>query len=315
MNRFDRVTAILIQLQSKRVVKAQDLAERYEVSLRTIYRDIKSLEQAGVPLYGEAGMGYSMADGYRLPPVMFTREEAMAFLTAEKLTEQLTDRETAKNYGTAMSKIRSVLRMQEKDYLEEVEEKIIVRRKFNPLSGKSEIKLLPTILEAIAEKEVLAIRYFSFYQQEKTSRCIEPMGIVFENNNWHLIAFCRLRKAYRNFRIDRIDSLRRTGEHFEDEHPSFSGYLELMRQEQSLHKVVIHMDRDISRYVEQEKYYYGFVKETEADGVLEMTFMSRSLEGFARWLMMFGPQAKVIHPEILKEKVRALALAALEAYK
>ena len=72
MNRFDRVTAIMIQLQSKKVVKAQELAERFEVSLRTIYRDIRSLEEAGIPLYGEAGVGYSMADGYRLPPVMLS---------------------------------------------------------------------------------------------------------------------------------------------------------------------------------------------------------------------------------------------------
>src|SRR5690606_2143159 len=127
---------------------------------------------------------YSMADGYRLPPVMFTRGEAMAFLTAEKLMEKLTDGETSKNHGTAMSKIRSVLRIQEKDYLEGVEEKIIVRRKYNPLSATSDNTLLPTVLQAIAEKEVLAMEYFSCYQQEKTSRCVDPMDIVFENNNW-----------------------------------------------------------------------------------------------------------------------------------
>ena len=85
MNRFDRITAILIQLQSKKVVKAQDLADRFGTSLRTIYRDIRTLEEAGVPLYGEAGIGYSIVDGYRLPPVMFTKEEAIAFITAEKL--------------------------------------------------------------------------------------------------------------------------------------------------------------------------------------------------------------------------------------
>ena len=91
MNRFDRITAILIQLQSKKVVRAQDLADRFDISLRTVYRDIRTLEEAGVPLYGEAGVGYSIVDGYRLPPVMFTQEEAMAFITAEKLMEKFTD--------------------------------------------------------------------------------------------------------------------------------------------------------------------------------------------------------------------------------
>ncbi|MBC8083814.1 MAG: HTH domain-containing protein, partial [Hymenobacter sp.] len=95
MNRFDRIAALLIQLQAKRVVRGPELAARYGVSLRTIYRDLRTLELAGVPVCGEAGVGYSLADGYRLPPVMFTREEATALLTADKLAAQLTDAPTA----------------------------------------------------------------------------------------------------------------------------------------------------------------------------------------------------------------------------
>ncbi|MGO1521121.1 MAG: helix-turn-helix transcriptional regulator, partial [Sphingobacterium sp.] len=83
--RFDRIVEILIQLQSRRLVKAKDLADHFQVSLRTIYRDIRSLEQAGVPLIGEAGLGYSLVDGYRLPPVSFTKEEALSFASTEKL--------------------------------------------------------------------------------------------------------------------------------------------------------------------------------------------------------------------------------------
>eukprot|EP01136_Pigoraptor_vietnamica_P039838 Opistho-1_new@11073 len=100
--RFDRVIAILIQLQSKKVVKAQELAERFEVSLRTIYRDIRTLEASGVPIYGEAGIGYSLVDGYRLPPVMFTREEASSFIAAEKLMEKFIDKELGQHYQSAM---------------------------------------------------------------------------------------------------------------------------------------------------------------------------------------------------------------------
>src|SRR5215831_5717379 len=121
MNRIDRVTAVLIQLQSKKVVKAQDIAERFNISLRTVYRDINTLQEAGVPLIGEAGVGYSIMDGYRLPPVMFTREEATAFLTAEKLMEKLTDPSSDENYKSAMYKIRSVLRLAEKDFLENID--------------------------------------------------------------------------------------------------------------------------------------------------------------------------------------------------
>src|SRR6201995_1545562 len=115
MNRIDRGSAILIQLQSRRVVKASDIADRFGISLRTVYRDIKTLEEAGVPIIGEAGVGYSIVDGYRLPPVMFTREEATAFLTAEKFVEKLTDTSTASHYQSAMYKVRAVIKTSEKD--------------------------------------------------------------------------------------------------------------------------------------------------------------------------------------------------------
>ena len=314
MNRFDRVTAIMIQLQSKKVVKAQELAERFEVSLRTIYRDIRSLEEAGIPLYGEAGVGYSMADGYRLPPVMFTKEEAMAFLTAEKLVEKLTDSETSKNYAAAMFKIRSILKTQEKDFLEQVEEKIIVRKQISPLRENADLNLLPTILQAIAKKEVLSIQYFSLYQQEITSRTVEPLGILFENNKWHMIAYCRLRSAYRDFRIDRINSLKITGDRFSNEHPTFAQYLDTLSREQNLHTCVIKMSKKTSTYIEQDRYYYGFVMEEEEGVFMRMTFLTQSIEGFARWLMMFGEQATIVQPEELKERVRDLALETLSLY-
>ncbi|HEY8512458.1 MAG TPA: HTH domain-containing protein, partial [Cyclobacteriaceae bacterium] len=85
MNRIDRLTAILIHLQSKRLVKAEELASRFDISLRTVYRDVKALMEAGVPIGSEAGVGYFIVDGYHLPPVMFSQEEAGAMLLAGKL--------------------------------------------------------------------------------------------------------------------------------------------------------------------------------------------------------------------------------------
>ena len=92
MKRFNRVIAILIQLQSRKIVKAKDIADRFKISIRTVYRDIQTLEEAGVPIASESGIGYSLMEGYRLPPVMFTNTEAIAFITAEKLIEKFTDK-------------------------------------------------------------------------------------------------------------------------------------------------------------------------------------------------------------------------------
>src|ERR1043166_4121082 len=124
MNRIDRLAAIFLQLQSKRLVKAQDIAEKFSISLRTVYRDIRALEEGGVPIIGEAGVGYSLMQGYKLPPVMFNRDEASALLTAAKLVQSKTDAHTAKHYNSALDKIKAVLRFSEKEHIEEIDEHI-----------------------------------------------------------------------------------------------------------------------------------------------------------------------------------------------
>ncbi|HZB12127.1 MAG TPA: HTH domain-containing protein, partial [Chryseolinea sp.] len=106
MNRIDRLTAILIQMQTKRVVKAEEIADRFEISLRTVYRDVKALMEAGVPIGSEAGKGYFIVDGYHLPPVMFTQEEGSAMLFAGKLVEKMTDKSIRKEFESALLKIK-----------------------------------------------------------------------------------------------------------------------------------------------------------------------------------------------------------------
>src|ERR1700748_1090410 len=165
MNRIDRISAILIQLQSRRVVKAGDIAERFNISLRTVYRDVKTLEEAGIPLIGEAGVGYSIMDGYRLPPVMFTREEATAFLTAEKFVEKLTDASTMANHKSAMYKIRAILKTTEKDLLEDMDGNIEVFKSFRQPYVPGNDYIQP-ILNCIAQKCVISIEYFAQHSQE-----------------------------------------------------------------------------------------------------------------------------------------------------
>lgn len=187
MNRFDRITAILIQLQSKRLVKAQDLAKRFEVSLRTIYRDIRTLEEAGVPIFGEAGSGYSIMDGFRLPPVMFTKEEATAFVAAEKIMENIRDKVIRKNFESSMFKIKSVLKNSEKNLVEELEEQIEVRQnKFKPTEVDNALDIL---FKAITEKKAVEITYRAFAKEKDTQRLIEPIGVYHENEQWYTIGF------------------------------------------------------------------------------------------------------------------------------
>ncbi len=308
MNRIDRVSAILIQLQSRRVVKASDIAERFNISLRTVYRDVKTLEEAGIPIIGEAGVGYSIMEGYRLPPVMFTREEATAFLTAEKFVEKLTDASTMEHHRSAMNKIRAILRTAERNLLEDIDSSIEVLRSHNQLkiNNKDHIQ---TLLNGIAKKNVLTIDYFANHSQEHTKRDIEPVGIFFKDSYWHLIAYCRLRDDYRDFRVDRINSIVTTDTIFNNKHPTLKAYIAQTAKEQELDLVIMVVDKRIYGHIEHQKYYSGFVSEKTIGNQIEMTFLTSSLEGFARWFLMFGDSAEIISPDSLKERVGIIAAA------
>jgi predicted DNA-binding transcriptional regulator YafY len=306
MNRIDRISAMLIQLQSRRVVKASDIAERFGISLRTVYRDVRSLEEAGVPIIGEAGVGYSLVDGYRLPPIMFTREEATAFLTAEKFVEKMTDASTAAQHRSAMFKIRAILKTAEKDMLESIDGSIEVL--------KSQIQRrvnnndhIQTILNGIAQKKVLCIDYMAGYTQTKTNRHIEPVGIFYLDSYWHLIAFCRMRNDYRDFRLDRIIDLSETDITFEGKHPTLKDYIAQTACEHKLETIVIRVENKMARFINEQKYYNGFVSEKQYSNHIEMTFLTRSIEGFARWFMTFGDQAEISSPQTVKDRIGELA--------
>jgi predicted DNA-binding transcriptional regulator YafY len=303
MNRLDRLTAMLIQLQSKRVVKAQDLAERFGISLRSVYRDIRSLEEAGVPLVGEAGVGYSIMEGYRLPPVMFTADEATAFITAEKLVEKLTDPETAGQYRSALYKIKSVLRSDEKAHIEVLDEQIGVVS--NPYLPETRQTTLQPMLQAIARKQVLHIEYSTIYSEKKTARDVEPVGVFFMGNNWYLIAWCRLRNDYRNFRTDHIRSMQLKEQPFDKKHLTLKEYLKkyAKQREMKLTEVKITVQTDKLAYLGDQKYYHGFVSQQEKNGRTELTFMTSSMEGMARWYLMFGDCAQISSPPALKKRV------------
>jgi len=311
MNRIDRVSAILIQLQSRRIVKASDIAERFNISLRTVYRDIKTLEEAGIPIIGEAGVGYSIVEGYRLPPVMFTREEATAFLTAEKFIEKLTDSSTTEHHKSAMYKIRAILKSAEKSLLEEIDNSIEVFKSHRHHKVDNKDHLQP-LLKSIAQKNILTIDYFANHSQQHTKRDIEPIGIFFKDGNWHLIAFCRMRNDYRDFRVDRINKLKASDEVFDNVHPTLKKYISQTAKEQELDLVIMMVNKEVSTHLDYQKYYNGFVSEKTVGDQIEMTFLTCSLEGFARWFMMFGDQAEIISPDSLKERVGNIASAIIQ---
>ena len=220
--RLSRLTAIITQLQSKRIVTAKQLAERHQVSVRTIYRDIRTLERSGIPIITEEGKGYSLMEGYHLPPVLFTEEEANALVTVEQLVIRSKDQSFSETVSSAIEKIKAILRYSQKGNAD-----LLADRIYFGDNRKEEISSnnLMQIQSAIIHFQVLLVDYLSS-ENKRTTRNIEPFAIYSLNGNFLLIAFCRLRNAFRTFRIDYIESLLPQDETFAPHNMTIEKYFE-----------------------------------------------------------------------------------------
>lgn len=222
--RIARLTAILTSLQSGKLVTANQLAAKFSVSVRTIYRDMKTLELAGVPVYTEEGKGYSLMEGYKLPPVMFTENEANALITAAHLVNKTRDTSLVNEYSTAIDKIRAVLRLGTKEKALLLSQRIAISPAFTESASSDS---LTQIQAALTGFKVLKITYQNGDTEDSTEREIEPFGLYYSlEENWLVIAFCRLRNDFRMFRLDRITSLTSTGKTFSPHEMTLASYLE-----------------------------------------------------------------------------------------
>jgi predicted DNA-binding transcriptional regulator YafY len=201
MRRADRLFQIVQHLRGGRLVTAQMLGERLEVSERTIYRDIADLQSTGVPIDGEAGVGYIMREGYDLPPLMFTRDEIVAIVAGARMVQAFGGAAMARAAAEALIKIGAVLPAGEKDRIRRTEIHM-------PSTAMSDaVRAAVDVAErAVEERQVLSLDYRD-EQGRATLREVRPLGLWFWGRVWTLIAWCELRNDFRAFRIDRVAAM------------------------------------------------------------------------------------------------------------
>jgi len=305
MNRIDRLTAILIQLQTKRVIKAQEIADRFDISIRTVYRDIRALEEAGVPIGAQAGQGYYIVEGYHLPPVMFTQEEAGSLLFGGKLIQRFADDSVRIQFESALYKIKSVLGEADKEFLENLNARIEVPSNA-PLKKEPENEeLLLGLQLMVGRNRMIEIDYRSAYKDETTTRLIEPLGLCFWGSHWHLIAYCTLRKDYRDFRISRIQHMTPTGIYYNTErHDSLQTLIRKMIKTEDLKPATVKFKKSITASIREQKYYFGFVEEKPDADMVEMVFLTPSYQYLSNWLVTFSDQVEIVSPDELKSLLK-----------
>jgi predicted DNA-binding transcriptional regulator YafY len=227
MVRLVRLTAMVTQLQSKRIVTATELSHKFNVSVRTVYRDIRALEQSGIPICTEEGKGYTIMEGFRLPPVMFTESEANALITAEQLIAKNKDASLVNDYTEAVAKIKAVLQYSTKDRAELLSKRIVFRQNVN---NDITSNYLSSLQLALTNFNCTVLTYHAIEKKETTVRTVEPFALYSTQENWLLIAWCRLRKEYRAFRLDRIEKIEVLNEKFQPHKITLQQYFEICRE-------------------------------------------------------------------------------------
>jgi predicted DNA-binding transcriptional regulator YafY len=204
MNRIDRLFGILTLLQSKKYVPAETIADKFGISVRTVYRDIKALCEQGVPVSFEQYKGYFVVQGYFLPPVSFSTEEANALLLMESIVIGFADKSIQQHYTNLLNKVKTVLRSTQKEKIDVLSDNIRLKM---PSCFVNDYEHLTFIQNAISAKNVLEIDYKN-NKEEVSHRRTEPIGLVFYSLSWHMIAWCHIRQDYRDFRVSRILKLK-----------------------------------------------------------------------------------------------------------
>jgi predicted DNA-binding transcriptional regulator YafY len=287
MNRIDRMFGILLQLQHRRRVRAQDLAAIFEVSERTIYRDMTALSEVGVPIVALPGEGYELMEGYYLRPLVFTPDEAGALsLAAQMFLSQASGR-VAAGAQQALTKLTAVLppaTRQQVDVLVKMIQFILPPTRFN-----LDDKRLTVFQQAITQQRCVFLRYHSYTRDETTERVVEPLKLTFSGEAWYLSGYCHLRQAERDFRLDRIDVWQLLDETFTPRTVAASPAESIVARVRFAPHAV--------RWVRERQHYSFQQEEATQDGIgVIMTYRVDSLQELMPWLLSWGASAEALDP-------------------
>jgi predicted DNA-binding transcriptional regulator YafY len=301
MNRIDRLFAILLKISDGKLFQADKLAAEFELSERTIYRDMSALIQMGIPIRSEAGVGYQLKDGYFLPPLLFEKEEAIAAGFALKLLTTYMSDSSRESSLNALRKIESVLPKKVRtDYLRELEALDFVPKSLEITFSNEHFRMLMT---AIKNRYRVDLEYHTFRKEVPETRQIEPMRLFFApgQNNWYLEAFCLTRKDWRIFRLDRIVQVTMTETRF----------LARNREEYQYHAVLpvatsaeVYANPEQARWIREEQHWSFVSEQQHPEGFVVMSYKNFDWHNFISWLCTVNEYIVRIEPEEVRVQLR-----------
>ncbi|ASA24834.1 helix-turn-helix transcriptional regulator [Paenibacillus donghaensis] len=305
MNKTDRLLAIVLELQRNKVLRAEDLAATFETSVRTIYRDIQALSEAGVSVIGAPGQGYSLMEGYFLPPVSFTVEEAVTLLIGTDFIEQWFDAHYGSKSRTSRGKIEAILPEPIRSEASRIRKSFRLRTSPEDVARIQEKAYLEVIRRALLEEKKISFRYSKRIAEadgnRQSVRTVAPYGLVLLHEAWVLIAWCELRQDIRHFRLSRMTELIELEAGFK---LPADFHLEAYKPPDDRNiRVRVRVQSEIADKVRESNNFYTESIEDGAEGLL-VTFRVRQPEELLHWVLSWGSGVVVLEPESFRNRVR-----------
>lgn len=297
MNRTDRLLAIVLEIQAKKNIRAEDLAATFEVTKRTIYRDVAALSESGVPIVAIPGQGYSLVEGYFLPPLSFSSDEAIMLLLGTDFMAQNFDAQYRSAAQSANHKIVAVLPDNLRQEVEYLENSI----RFVALNSPFERDTLQRVRRAIIQRRTLRFCYYSRPRDGSsstpTARDADPYALIHIGNAWLLSAYCHLRHDTRFFRIDRMEEVTVLNTSF-----TRPANYKIERRDERDRSVVVKalFDAETARWVRESPSFFQVAEENTPDGLLITLTISQPGD-ILQWLLGWGSHVRVLEPDSLRE--------------
>ena len=315
MNRTDRLLAIVLELQGSGWRRAEDLADTFETSRRTIYRDMLALGEAGVPVVSIPGRGYSLVEGYFLPPLSFTADEATMLLLGSDVMAQSFDAQYRAAAESAGRKIAGVLPERLREDVRALRERItFIQRDVNTTPDEAE-RLL-TLRRAMLESRQAHFRYYARSHangaQTPTLRIVHPYALAHVGAFWYLTAWDTARRDIRRFRLARMEDLTILDETF-----TRPAHVPLMRREMPASETIVArvlLDYEVARWAREEPSFFRVAEEMTAEGLV-VTLQYRDEKDVLSWLLGWGSHLRVLEPEPLRQRMATEAAAMLRHYR
>lgn len=314
--RTERLFATILLLQNRPHLTSRDLAEHFNVSRRTTFRDLRALTDSGVPLTYSEGGGYEILEGYQLPPLMLTAREAATLIIGTAFMKLQSDASLRGDADAVSLKIRSVLPREIKEYVDRLSENTVLDPYWMHAvqAEGAETGVWYKLSEAVARSRKVIMEYFVESRSEVTQRSVDPLGLVYYEDHWNLIAFDHLRETVRNFRLDRIEEMFVLSEKFERPKGfDLARYLEEDGRRPTFETIVL--DFSEQAYARARTSIPAKIDlEEKKNARVQVTFQFDNLGYLTSWLLRFGNAVKVAEPKSLKMAHKKAALNIAEQY-